>query len=728
MPQDPSGEDRFGFDFHEKTQHTGEISSKPYEATSGFALNELIGGSYRVLEFIGEGGMGLVYKVEHIHMNKILALKVLKTEHLSENVWKRFRLEAQAISRLDHANIIKIYDMNQTPDGRPFYTMELLAGESLADYLQEHQRLPLNLALPIFRQVCSALAYAHERGIIHRDIKPGNIMLLEPLGSGLGSGPSSGPSYRVKIVDFGIVKVLDGGEQIGQGLTMQGEVFGSPLYMSPEQCAGSKLDARADMYSVAVSLFQALTGKPPLLGRTAAETTIMHHTVMAPSLAAVAGVDFPPELEVVVAKMLAKAPDDRYRSLAEVASVLLTIERKYSGALLPLGSAEPLRINEALFDTELIASENSETGESNSLQNRNSKSLLAIAALFSVVAIVAIIFLCSRLWASPAKPKVAVSSATYVGLNPSIEPSKKQLAAELDAVETTSSPETDKAIALFLKQRKEPYFVVAKNGLIRFSFPAQISIGTLETIGPGVQAQHEAKGEFQWRTGRGIFFSANEITRTHPDLLRFFSYGSLQALRFVGGEPGSTAPLDCILRQPNLLILDLSGIPLSDGDFKVIAGLKKLRNLQISSSNISQRALFDSKLLGRLEAVGLIGLQNCTPVLEALVPSQKLKSLTLTSANLTKSDFGLIAKMSGLQSLDLGGTKLDDSDLKRLTKLTQIRYLNLFGTQITPKSVPTLHQFPSLSLVVLSPEVDAAYFGTMQPLQKKELRNHNSAF
>jgi serine/threonine protein kinase len=139
MPQDPRGEDRFGFDYHEKTQHTGEISSKPYEATSGFSLNELIGSSYRVLEFIGEGGMGLVYKVEHIHMNKILALKVLKTELLSENVWKRFRLEAQAISRLDHANIIKIYDMNQTPDGRPFYTMELLAGDSLADYLQEHR-------------------------------------------------------------------------------------------------------------------------------------------------------------------------------------------------------------------------------------------------------------------------------------------------------------------------------------------------------------------------------------------------------------------------------------------------------------------------------------------------------------------------------------------------------------------------------------------------------------
>lgn len=705
MPQDPSGEDRFGFDFHEKTQHTGEISSKPYEATSGFALNELIGGSYRVLEFIGEGGMGLVYKVEHIHMNKILALKVLKTEHLSEKVWKRFRLEAQAISRLDHANIIKIYDMNQTPDGRPFYTMELLSGESLADYLQEHQRLSIDLALPIFRQVCSALAYAHERGIIHRDIKPGNIMLLEPTGSGLG--------YRVKIVDFGIVKVLDGGEQIGQGLTMQGEVFGSPLYMSPEQCAGSKLDARADMYSVGVTLFQALAGKPPLLGRTAAETTIMHHTVMPPSLGEVAGVGFPPELEAVVAKMLAKVPDDRYRSLAEVASVLLTIERKYSGAPLPLGSAEPLRINEALFDTDLIASENSETGESNSFEKRNSKSVLAIAALFSVVAIVAIIFLCSRLWASPAKPKVAVSSATYVGLHPSIEPSKKQLAAELDAVEVTSSPETDKAIALFMKERKEPYFTRAKDGTVSFSFPDQISIGVIETIGAGGQRSYQAMGKFTLPPWRQISFTANAISLAHPELLKFFPANSLDCLKFAGLKPRSAVLIDFIMRQQNLSVLDLSATEINESDLRAISGLKKLGSLSIDTSSISNRALFASKLLQRLECVGLLNLRDSTPVLQSLLASKRLNSLALMSAKLNKSDFAIIAQMSRLTSLDLSGTSIDDNDLKQLTVLRNVRFINLFATRITKKSVPTLRRFPALHDPVLPPEVGAVYFGAL---------------
>jgi serine/threonine protein kinase len=138
----------------------------------------IIDGTYRVLDFLGEGGMGVVYKVEHTQLNKILALKIIKTSQLSDSVWQRFRNEAQAIARLDHRNVVKIYDMNQTENGRPYYTMDFLTGVSLADYLKEHKILPLPQALNIFRQVCSGLAYAHSRGIIHRDIKPANIMLL----------------------------------------------------------------------------------------------------------------------------------------------------------------------------------------------------------------------------------------------------------------------------------------------------------------------------------------------------------------------------------------------------------------------------------------------------------------------------------------------------------------------------------------------------------------------
>ncbi len=277
--------------------------------------------------------MGLVYEVEHVLMAKRMALKILKTEHLTEAVWKRFRAEGQAIARLDHANIVRIYDMSQSEDGVPFYTMDLITGMSLADYLQDYGRMSQSEALPVFRQVCAGLAYAHEHGIIHRDIKPGNIMLI-----GLSENDNKVADKQVKIVDFGIAKLTDESGNTIQGLTKPGEVFGSPLYMSPEQCNGQKVDQRSDLYSVGITLFQVLTGKPPLLGKTAIETTIMHQTTVPPTLSEAlakagrdadgsASVKFSPRLEQVVATMLEKLPEDRYSSLSEVARELLQIER-----------------------------------------------------------------------------------------------------------------------------------------------------------------------------------------------------------------------------------------------------------------------------------------------------------------------------------------------------------------------------------------------------------------
>lgn len=706
MPQDSSGSNQAGFDLQEKTQQTGEIFSKPYEASSGFALNELIAGSYRVLEFIGEGGMGLVYRVEHIHMDKILALKVLKTEHLSENLWKRFRLEAQAISRLDHANIIKIYDMNQTPDGRPFYTMELLSGQSLADYLHEHQRLSISQALPIFRQVCSALAYAHERGIIHRDIKPGNIMLLNEGGSSLGP--------RVKIVDFGIVKLIDSGEQIGQGLTRQGEIFGSPLYMSPEQCAGNQLDARADMYSVGVTLFQALAGKPPLVGRTAAETSILHHTTVPPSMSEVAGIDFPAELEGLVATMLAKDPVDRYSSLSDVASILLTLEGSCSKPISPASSTRASTNTSSRTGSSFAPRQDSEADEVGPLRETHGlKTLLALAATFTVIAVSVIVLLDANLLNKKAKPKVARPLASSINHTQNRAVIKKEEAAELDAVEVSATTESEKEIARLLRERKEPYFITDKNGISRFSFPSQVSIGTIGFTVGSRKLIHDAQGDFRLGKWSEMSFTANDITLAHPELLKFFPDNSLSSLKFLNGKVRSATLINQIVRQQNLSVLDLSDTAINESDFKVIAGLKKLKRLNLDSHNINQKLLFESLFLPRLEGVGLLGLRNCTPVLEALSSSKKLEYLTLTSANLTKGDFAIIGRMTKLKHLLLNGTNLDDNDLKQLTKLQNLEYLNVHATNITAKSVPTIRKFRHIKLLTLPPAVDAAYFNTL---------------
>jgi hypothetical protein len=220
-------------------------------------------------------------------------------------------------------------------------------------------------------------------------------------------------------------------------------------------------------------------------------------------------------------------------------------------------------------------------------------------------------------------------------------------------------------------------------------------------------------GKFTLPHWRQISFSANAISLAHPELLKFFPANSLDCLKFAGLKSRFAVPIDYIMRQQNLSVLDLSATAVNERDLKAISGLRKLLILNIDTTKISHKALFDSKLLLRLEGVGLLNLRDCTPVLQSLLLSKRLNSLALTSSKLKKSDFAIIAQMSRLTSLDLSGTDIDDNDLKQLTMLRNVRVLNLFATHITKKSVPTLRRFPALHAPALPPEVGAVYFGAL---------------
>lgn len=194
---------------------------------------------YKVLGLLGKGGMGSVFHVRHIHLKSEFALKVLNRQ-ADDTSWRRFENEAKAANRLDHPNLIKVHDSGLLPDGEPFFIMEMVKGETLSEIINKQGRLPLASVLKIFIQVGFALSYAHECGVIHRDLKPSNIMIVkEQEGSLITS---------VKVVDLGIAKLTGIDELNQQTLTRTGEIFGSPLYMSPEQCIGSTVDHRTDLY------------------------------------------------------------------------------------------------------------------------------------------------------------------------------------------------------------------------------------------------------------------------------------------------------------------------------------------------------------------------------------------------------------------------------------------------------------------------------------------------
>ncbi|MBS1955763.1 MAG: serine/threonine protein kinase [Cyanobacteria bacterium SZAS-4] len=280
--------------------------------------NELLGGRYRVLSLLGRGGMGVVYKVEQIFLGKELALKTIDQASQSESAIRRFQAEARAVFTVNHPNIVSVHDFGLLDDQTPFLAMEFIQGQTIGERIQASP-LPLEDALQIFIQVCFGLAHAHKNGVVHRDIKPNNIMIL--------NGIPLGTEGSVKILDFGIAKLTqhDGGEI--QALTKTGEIFGSPIYMSPEQCIGEKIDYRSDIYSLGCVIFEALTGTPPFVGESALSTMMMHQTGTIPTLKeASLGTNFSPELERLVHTMLSKNPNDRYQDLGIAAHDLAAIK------------------------------------------------------------------------------------------------------------------------------------------------------------------------------------------------------------------------------------------------------------------------------------------------------------------------------------------------------------------------------------------------------------------
>lgn len=273
---------------------------------------------YEIMEVIGGGGMGLVYKARHKLMNRIVAIKMLHKHMISsKDTLKRFQLEAQAASCLSLPNILTVYDFGLTNEGQPYMVMDYLEGTSLSDVLEKEHHLDPDRAVNIFIQACAGLAHAHQKGVLHRDIKPSNIMLVN----------FGDQADFVKIVDFGIAKLLNQGEP-GE-LTKTGEVYGSPSYMSPEQCRGKETDARSDIYSMGCVMYRSLTGRPLFAGDDIIE--LLFKQVSETPEPFDPDLHIPHDLEVAVFKALAKDPNDRYATMNDFKDALEKYVEKRAG-------------------------------------------------------------------------------------------------------------------------------------------------------------------------------------------------------------------------------------------------------------------------------------------------------------------------------------------------------------------------------------------------------------
>ncbi|HEY9681682.1 MAG TPA: serine/threonine-protein kinase [Oculatellaceae cyanobacterium] len=306
--------------FAEATLAYGEAAQVRVHESDSFMLPSLVGrvlgGRYEVLELLGEGGMSAVYRCLHRSLNQIVAVKVLHIDRVSNRRnLQRFEQEAKATFALNHPNLIRLLDYSVNEEELPYIVMEYVPGRTLADVLIEDGRLRPKDFVSIFSQICEGLAYAHSKNIIHRDLKPSNIML----------NANQDGTFDVKIVDFGIAKLTHGHDQ---QLTRTGDVFGSPLYMSPEQCKGLEPDHRSDLYSMGCAMYEALTGDPPFRGDNAMQTMFMHteQTVPPPKVKYANDSTVKSLIDITLC-LLNKSPGDRIQTAQDVRDLLLASQR-----------------------------------------------------------------------------------------------------------------------------------------------------------------------------------------------------------------------------------------------------------------------------------------------------------------------------------------------------------------------------------------------------------------
>ena len=294
-----------------------ELSSENHQALLSLeGLGKInLDDNYEIIGLIGQGGMGSVWKVRDKRINAVLAIKILKEALLSDRIAvKRFEQEAQAACNLTHSNLCPVYGLDKTVSGTPFLIMEYLEGESLAEILERETYLPLPRALDLAQQICAGLAYAHGKGIVHRDLKPSNIIVCKaPDGSDI-----------VRIVDFGIAKLLPSINEQTSDLTRTGDLFGSPLYMSPEHCKGETVDARSDIYSLGCVLYETLTGRSTFAAENPIKI-ILKHLEEEPQIALLNQIA-PSSVSSTIERCLEKLLDARFQTATELANHLELIQ------------------------------------------------------------------------------------------------------------------------------------------------------------------------------------------------------------------------------------------------------------------------------------------------------------------------------------------------------------------------------------------------------------------
>ncbi len=387
-------------------------------------IGSTLAGRYVIEDLIGEGGMGRVYRARHAELPRRFAIKILFGELAAlSDMRARFRMEAESAARLDHPNLVPVVDVGETEEGLLYLAMEHVDGRNLGAIIDEEGPLDAARAASLARRLCRGLQHAHERGMVHRDFKPDNVLVVEKDGVEVP-----------RIADFGLAVLTEDASGGAGRLTRKGETMGTPPYMAPEQLTGRPVDARSDLFSLGVVLYEMLTRRTPFEG-TMFEVVRQIATEPPPAMSVRApGVVVPPELERIAQRLMATRPEDRYRSAAEVIADLDAVPVR--AARKRATSAPPMDLVIDDVPAAPVRPAMSDTGELLALVKERRRGVVAIALVgvgLAIAGIVAVLVLRDRGDTGDEPQKVALADRPAVAPQPPPPPPPPAPAAVPDA-------------------------------------------------------------------------------------------------------------------------------------------------------------------------------------------------------------------------------------------------------------------------------------------------------
>ncbi len=695
-----------------------------------FSPGDIVGKTYVIISYIGRGAMGVVYHARHIGLPKEYALKTLRSDQITDTAWFRFQMEAQSVAKMFHPNIVGIHNFgsHKTENGlqQPFYVMDFLHGDSLMERLRDQGPPPLAVILQVFIQAASGFGYAHSKGIIHRDVKPGNIMLL--------SQPDA-MGASIKIVDFGIAKLTAEADFASQHLTRDGEIFGSPYYMSPEQSLGQPTDSRSDIYSLGVSLFETLTGEAPFTGPTALDIMLMHQGAPLPDInnfgdtGGSAEQIYPAALQMVIEQMTAKAPDQRYQTMEQVATDLWTILQGDSpDTLAPLAvaagdvagdlngdlgsdghSAAKADQGEEALDEEALDEEvDEEELDAEALAVKDLDAALQAGRAIS------------RVQTIPVKTKLPAAQLAFLV----ITIATAAVAALIFFVSKSShsavsrvAPAIKKvmpaAVKIDLEEDKEPtgnslndttpYCTIktVKGQRVKsFDFPTDVLIGSIsfweQKSGQWVAVAVKAKGHLEYPHDEWLMFLPSRLIGKYPQYLKRFSKGNFAAFR-LPEHSDSDAVLAACTAMPE--VSEIKFYDTHNLTSQCIPSLSKFENITLldaSNSTISGANLAKARCFKKIKKLYYSKGTEVSPLLEKLKSCKELELIDVHETPLTYHDFKTLACLKTLSSLNISGMKVTKSQIAKLAQSKSLQELTMCDCGLDEDWIPTLRQFKGL--------------------------------